>query len=127
MIWSTERARVFLEREVRERAANPDTSDRSLAHLSALADPAADESQAAFRRALSAAGWSDRRISRAVETVETTRWTRAAAIARRAADRYRDAPVLVHACIVFLVCFATGAPTLVAVAIAVLAAWALSR
>lgn len=129
-LWSRRRARRFLDEAAHQAAAEPGTSDRTLVRIATLAHPEeaalAASSPRAFRAALRRAGWSPRRIARAVAEV---RYGRAGAALVERFRRVR--PLLRQPRVLLGIAFVLGAlaPVLpqvvVSVGLAMLVAWAL--
>ena len=67
--WNEERARAFLDAARTQMARGVGTSDRTFDRMAALADPDASSSRARFETALQRAGWSPRRIRKALTEV----------------------------------------------------------
>lgn len=71
--WSETKAALVLRTAQHQLASGDGTSDRTLGRIAAVSDELAASSRARFIQALQKAGWSDRRVRRALVEVEGSR------------------------------------------------------
>ncbi len=120
MSWNEKKARRVLNQALHDAAHGRGLSDRTLERHAALARHDAAESPNAMRRALRSAGWSEKRIGRALAEV------RRPSLARRAFRALGQHPYALTGVIALgaAVAFKSGAPlALVLLAWTVIAEW----
>lgn len=101
--WNQGKARKFLNEQLDRRAEVAGLSDRALARLSALSDPAAPSDRRSFVHALEKAGWSERRIARALREVQVSSWNaRARRVLHRVSEHRAAALLVIAGCYVVL-------------------------
>jgi len=71
--WNQDAARSFLDDARHKMASGTGMSDRSLERMAILAEPGASLSRTTFRHALRRVGWTERRIERAIQSVQPPR------------------------------------------------------
>lgn len=71
--WNENAARSFLDEARHKKASGTGMSDRSLERMAILAEPEASGSRTTFRHALRRVGWTERRIERAIQSVQPPR------------------------------------------------------